>query len=116
MTVLFGLIDDAHALLNPRARRHESLKQLSDSEFIALALLQQLRGVESERSFLREAQRFFSHLIPGVAGLHTSSFNRRVRKLRCFLETLRREILPELVGEPETLIVDSTLLVVLHPR
>ncbi len=82
-----------------------SLKQLSDPEVIALALLQQLRGVESERSFLREAQRLFSHLFPGVVGLlHPSSFNRRVRKLRRFLEPLRREILPELVGEPETLI------------
>jgi hypothetical protein len=29
---------------------------------------------------------------------------------------LRRTILPELVGDPETLIVDSTLLEVLHPR
>src|SRR3982751_930798 len=116
VTVLCCLIDDAYALLNPHARRYESLKQLSDSEIIALALLQQLRGVESERSFLREAQRFFSHLFPGVAGLHPSSFNRRVRKLRRFLEPLRREILPELVGEPETLIVDSTLLEVLHPR
>jgi hypothetical protein len=83
---------------------------------IALALFQQLRGVESERSFLRDAQRFFSHLFPGVVGLHPSSFNRRVRKLRRYLESLRREILPELVGEPETLLVDSTLLGVLHPR
>jgi hypothetical protein len=116
LTVLFCLIDDAYTLLNPRARRYESLKQLSDSETIALALFQQLRGVESERSFLRDAERFFSHLFPGVAGLHPSSFNRRVRKLRRFLEPLRREILPELVGEPETLIVDSTLLEVLHPR
>ncbi len=39
-----------------------------------------------------------------------------MRKLRRFLEPLRREILPELVGEPETLIADSTLLSVLHPR
>jgi hypothetical protein len=39
-----------------------------------------------------------------------------VRKLRRFLEPLRRAILPELVGNPETLIVDSTLLSVLHPR
>jgi hypothetical protein len=29
---------------------------------------------------------------------------------------LRRAILPELVGGPETLLVDSTLLLVLHPR
>lgn len=117
MTVLFCLIDDAYRLLNPRgARRYESIKRLSDSEIITLALLQQLRGVESERSFLRDAQRFFSHLFPGVAGLHPSSFNRRVRKLRRFLEPLRREVLCELVGDPETLLIDSTLLEVLHPR
>ena len=115
--MLFCLIDDAYALLNPHgARRYEAIKRLSDSEVITLALLQQLRGVESERSFLRDAQRFFSHLFPGVAGLHPSSFNRRVRKLRRFLEPLRREVLSELVGDPETLLIDSTLLEVLHPR
>jgi hypothetical protein len=81
-----------------------------------LALFQQLRGIESERSFLRDVQRFFSHLFPGVVGLYPSSFHRRVRKLRSFLEPLRRQILPELVGEPETLVVDSTLLEVLHSR
>ena len=116
LTVLFCLVDDAYALLNPRPKRYESLKRLSDSEVIALALFQQLRGAQSERSFLRDAGRFFSHLFPGVVGLHPSSFNRRVRKLRRFLEPLRREILPALVGEPETLLVDSTLLEVLHPR
>jgi hypothetical protein len=31
------------------------------------------------------------------------------------MEPLRRVVLAELVGEPETLIVDSTLLPVLHP-
>jgi len=35
---------------------------------------------------------------------------------RCFLEPLRRDVVADLVGEPETLIVDSTLLSVLHPR
>ena len=116
LTILFCLIDDAYALLNPGRRRYESLKRLSDSEVITLALLQQLRGVESERSFLRDAQRFFSHLFPGVVGLHPSSLHRRVRKLRRFLEPLRREILCELVGDPETLLIDSTLLAALHPR
>ena len=116
LTVLFCLIDDSYALLNPNGKRYEPLKRLADSEVIALALFQQLRGVESERSFLRDAERFFSHLFPGVVGLYPSSFHRRVRKLRRFLEPLRREIVPELVGEPETLLVDSTLLEVLHPR
>ena len=69
LSVLFRLIDDAYANLNPKAGRYESIKRLSDSEVIALALFQQLRGVESERSFLRDAKRFFSHLFPGVAGL-----------------------------------------------
>jgi hypothetical protein len=116
MIVLFCLVDEAYALLNPRGRRYESLKRLSDSEVITLALFQQLRGVESERSFLRDAQRFFAHLFPGVARLHPSSFNRRVKKLRRFLEPLRRDVVAELIGEPETLIVDSTLLSVMHPR
>jgi hypothetical protein len=72
MTVLLCLIDDRYRLLNPRgARRYESIKRLSDSEIITLALLQQLRGVQSERSFLRDTHWFFSHLFPGVAGLCT---------------------------------------------
>jgi hypothetical protein len=116
LTVLFCLIDDAYALLNHRARCYESIKRLGDSEVIALALFQQLRGVESERSFLRDAERFFSHLFPGVVGLAPSSFHRRVRKLRRFLEPLRRAVLGDLVGDPETLLVDSTLLATLHPR
>jgi hypothetical protein len=116
ITVLFCEIDDAYAHLNPRGGRYASLKKLSDSEVITLAILQQLRGVESERSFLREVTRFFSHLFPKMVGLHPSSFHRRVRKLRRFLEPLRRVLLPELVGDPETIIVDSTLLEVLHPR
>ena len=84
---------------------------------MTLALFQQLRGVESERSFLRDAEGFFSHLFPGVVGLHPSSLHRRVRKLRRFLEPLRRNVvLSEMVGDPETVLVDSTLLSVLHPR
>ncbi len=71
LTVLFCLIDDAYALLNPRARHYESIKRLADSEVITLAFFQQLRGVESERSFLRYTERFFSQLFPGVVGLCT---------------------------------------------
>jgi hypothetical protein len=113
---LFCLLDDAYKNLNPKGRRYASLKRLSDSEVLALALFQQLRGIESERSFLRDAARFFSHLFPGVVGLAPSSFHRRARKLRRFLDPLRRCVLRDLVGDPETLIADSTLLSVLHPR
>jgi hypothetical protein len=116
ITVLFCLVDDAYALLNPRWPSHESLKKLSDSEVLTLALFQQLRGVESERSFLRDIQRFFVHLFPGVAGMHPSSLHRRIRRLRSHLEPLRRAVVADLIGDPETLVVDSTLLSVLHPR
>src|SRR4051794_41968472 len=95
ITVLFCLIDDAYAFLNPSGPGYDSLKKLSDSEVLTLGLFQQLRGVESERSFLRDAQRFFVHLFSGVVGMHPSSLHRRVRKLRTFLEPLRRQVLPE---------------------
>jgi hypothetical protein len=100
LIVLFCRIDDTYYRLNPKGRHYETLKELSDSEIITLALLQQLRGIESQRSFLREAARFFSDLFPGVVGLHPSSFHRRVRKLRSYFEPLRRAILSELVGDP----------------
>jgi hypothetical protein len=116
LITLFCLLDDAYAAVNPGGDHYESLKRLSDSEVLALALFQQLRGIESERSFLRDAARFFAHLFPGLAGLHPSSFHRRVRGLRRFLEPLRRAVLADLAGDPETLVVDSTLLAVLHPR
>ena len=112
ITVLFCLIDDAYRDLNPRGGRYGSLKKLSDPEVLTLALFQQLRGMESQRSFLRDASRFFCDLFPGVVGLAPSSLHRRVRDLRRFLEPLRRAIVPD----PETLVVDSTLLAVLHPR
>ena len=92
------------------------IKRLLDSEVIALASSNSFKAVEAERSFLRDAQRFFSHLFPGVVGLHPSSFHRQVRKLRRFLEPLRRDVLFEMISNPETLLVDSTLLSVLHPR
>ncbi len=85
ITLLFRLVDDAHdATIDPRWRSHESLKKLSDSEVLTLALFQQLRGVESERSFLRDVRRFFVHLFPGVARTRHSSLHRRVRRLRRF--------------------------------
>ena len=57
--MLFCLLDDAYGPLNPQRRATwEDLKSLSDSEVITLALFQQLRGVESEHSFLRDAARF----------------------------------------------------------
>ena len=41
LITLFCLVDDAYALLNPSGRSYESLKRLSDSEVLSLALFQQ---------------------------------------------------------------------------
>lgn len=43
VTVLFCLIDDAYAHLNPNALRYESLKRLSDSEVITLDVCCEVR-------------------------------------------------------------------------
>ena len=119
ITVLFCLVDDAytHTTLNPKGRGYEPLKRISDSEVVTLAaLFRQLRGIEGQRSFLREVARLFWHLFPGAPGIHPSSFHRRVGELGRYLEPLRRSVLAELVGEPESSLIDSTLLSVLHPR
>ena len=50
LTTLFRLVDDAYPNLNPKGENYASLKRLSDSEVLTLALAQQLRGVESSRS------------------------------------------------------------------
>ena len=44
LIMLFCLIDEAYPHLNPRAECYESLKRLSDSEVIALALFGQSCG------------------------------------------------------------------------
>ena len=42
VTVLFCLVDEVYYNINPNGRRYESLKKLSDSEVIALALFSNL--------------------------------------------------------------------------
>ncbi len=73
VSVLFCLIDDIYAPLNPRAERYEAIKRLSDSEVITLALFQHplpavARGGVLPLFLLRDAQRFFSHLFSGRGG------------------------------------------------
>jgi hypothetical protein len=112
LTVLFCLIDEAYTTLNPRgAYRYETLKHLSDSEVITLALFQQLRGVESERSFLRDCERFFSLPVPGCSGAALPFLVQPTHKEAQALLGVRkrRAVLSELVGEAETLLIDSTL-------
>ena len=68
LTILYCLVHDACSPLNPNGRRYDLPKRLSDSQIIAITLLQPLWGVQSERSFLRDTQKYFSHLFPGMVG------------------------------------------------
>lgn len=116
LTALFCVVDDAYRHLNPTAAsRYASLKRLSDSKVLTLAFSATARGrvlpLVSARGYS-----LFRPFFPGAVELNPSSFHRRVRKLGRFLEPLKRVILPELVGEPETLLVDSTLVEISHPR
>jgi hypothetical protein len=52
ITLLFCLIDDAYTHLNPPGGHYASLKQLSDSEILTLALFQQLRERGRVRTLL----------------------------------------------------------------
>src|SRR3712207_5937854 len=52
---------------------------------------------------------------PGWGGLHPSSLHRRDREVKGLLEPLGRGVRSEIVLGPHTLLVDSTLLSVLHP-
>src|SRR5215213_6833167 len=60
-----------------RAKLGVAQEPLGLGGVITLALLQQLRGVESEHSFVRDAARFFAHLILGIVGRHPSSWLRQ---------------------------------------
>src|SRR3712207_7849396 len=51
------------------------------SEVITLALFQRLRGIEWECPFLRDPERFFSHLFSGVIGLAPPSKDRKSTRL-----------------------------------
>ena len=63
ITVLFCRIDDAYYHLNPEGGHYASLKELSDSEVITLALFQQLRGIESRALLLARGRPL---LLPSV--------------------------------------------------
>ncbi len=65
ITVLFCRVDDIYYRLNPKGRCYQTLKELSDSEVISLALFQQLRGVESCRSFFARGRPVLLAPLPG---------------------------------------------------
>lgn len=119
ITVLFCEIDDAYTgSSNPDGHRYGSLQKPSDSEVLTLVLFQQPRGIESERSFLRARPPASSRTSSRGWSVSTSFLVAPpgARKLRRYLEPLRRAIVPESAGEPEASIIDSTLPEVLHPH
>ena len=110
-------MDDFYYQLNPKGRSYETLKELSDSEVITLALLRSSLEVLSP-SVLSWARLAASSLTCSPQAWGSSSLlvtSEGTRKLRGFFEPLRRaasHLGRALVGEPyrralKTLIVDS---------
>jgi hypothetical protein len=118
LTVLFCLIDDAYlcAAQPPRStlRVPQAPLGLGGHHLGALPAAAGRR----ERTLLPAGRReVLLAAVPrrgGAAPLLVPPASEEA--LRRFLEPLRRGVLSEMVGEPETLLVDSTLLSVLHPR
>src|SRR5215211_9001651 len=117
LTVIFCVVDGAYTLLNLRARRYESLNRLAGLGDHRACTLPAAEGCGERTLVLAGRREVLLSAVPwGSGALHPSSFHRRVSKLRRFLEPLRREVLSEMVGDPQALLVDSRLLSVLHPR
>lgn len=115
LTVLFCLVDDAYVLLNPRRHTHESLKKLSDSEVLTLALFQ-LEGYRERAIFSQRRGLLVRALVSRYRRPSSFLIPPPNAQAQALLGPLRRSLLPELVDDPETLVVDSTFLDVLHPR
>ncbi|CAA9246148.1 MAG: hypothetical protein AVDCRST_MAG93-1541 [uncultured Chloroflexia bacterium] len=106
MTVLFCLADDAYAMIIPKVSACEALKRLPDSEVLAPVLLQQLREIESSRSFLRNAERFFAHLFPTCR----RSCRTGPALTRNGCRTLRRTLVSRSVSSPAGYVTPAKLL------
>jgi hypothetical protein len=110
VTVLFCLIDDTYALLNPGAERYEAIKRLSHSSSScegwspAALSCATLRGSSRTcfRAWWGSAPFLFAPADEEAEALSGTSATRDPPR--------------ELVGDPETLLIDSTLLEVLRPR
>ncbi len=121
ITVLFCLIDDACPAFNPKGwRSHESLKKLSESEVLTLALRASFPATARCRERALVPARCSEVLLAPVPRDHRATSllapSPREEAQELLGGRAPPEVLPELVGDPETLIVDSTLLEVVHPR
>jgi len=110
--------DDAYGHLDLNGQLYEFLKRFSDPVVITLVLSQQLRSAEYYGPSCAKPPAFSP--IPSRRGrprLFLFFPSQRPQAKAIFLEPLRRTVVAELLGEPETLLIDSSLLLLsaMHP-
>src|SRR5215212_10552345 len=116
LTVLFCLIDDSLRSSQPPCpllRIHKAPLGLGSHRPRPLPAAAR-RGKRT--LFLARGPEVLLPLVPRGGGAAPFLVPSKGEEAQAFLEPLRRDVLYEMVGNPETLLVDSTLLSVLHPR
>ena len=116
--LLFCLVDDAYTLLNPHdARRYQSIKRLSDSGGHHPGTLPATEGRGVGALVFARHQEILLSAVPRSSGAAPFLFPSAGEEAQTLLgASAPRNVLSEMIGNPETLLVDSTLLSVLHPR
>jgi len=112
LIVRFCLIDD-WVQAHPPPRRPGPLPACTDSEILTLAVGRELLSGRTERGFLRQVRRDWSHLFPRLPA--QSELNRRTRWLQGALDPLRRYLAAQVPSATSTLLgIDTSPLPVKH--
>ena len=91
--VTYVIIDDLYHQIAPdeiRFRRNYFQAKLSDSEVITIALVGELQGITSEKSWMGFVRKNYKHLFPNLCD--RTRFNRTRRNLSSVIEAIRNQL------------------------
>lgn len=107
--VCYVIVDDIYNQIIPddiRFRRNYSRSKLSDSEIITLAIVGEVHGIASEKSWFNYVRKNFKDLFPNLN--HRTRYNRTRRNLEPVIDAIRKEIAKYLgYAHSDIFIVDS---------
>ena len=107
--VCYVIIDDIYKRIIPeeiKFRRNYTQAKLSDSEIITLAIVGEIHGTSSEKSWINYVKKNFKELFPDLC--HRTRFNRTRRNLESVINEIRKEISNYLASTTTNLyVIDS---------
>lgn len=107
--VTYVIIDDLYHQVIPdeiRFRRNYNQAKLSDSEIITLALVGEMQGITSEKSWIAFVRKNYKYLFPNLCD--RTRFNRTRRHLNDVIDAIRNELCKQLgYFDASIFIVDS---------